>query len=241
MHLRGVSDNHQRQPGSDAPEIGGVAGHDGLPGPLGTNDDMGIDDVCRRSSCQQEADSRCVRSVERDKVGAGLANETAEAGLPGRVTNGLGQCRRWDCDPHAALCGAREECEYLATVSIQCDQPASVESDAAHAAFPLLEPFFCAWGERSASAQARSSFVSGPPVWCSASSSISLQPAASKRATPTAWFTKAETLAAFPAATSARISSTWSSGSVMVILVVAIPKTIPCERSNSECRRFRIL
>jgi hypothetical protein len=66
-----------------------VAGHDGLPGPLRTNDDMGVDDVCRPSSCQQEADSRCVRSIESNEVRAGLSNEPAEACLPGRFTNGL--------------------------------------------------------------------------------------------------------------------------------------------------------
>src|ERR1035441_6247406 len=72
----------------------------------------------------------------------------------------------------------------------QVRRPTSVESDAVHAAFPFLETLFCPWGERSASAHVRSFFVSGPPVCCSASSSISLHPAASKRATPTACFTK---------------------------------------------------
>src|ERR1019366_2852359 len=90
----------------------------------------------------------------------------------------------------------------LAVVSVQGDQPTSVESDAVHAAFPFLEALFSPWGERSASAQVRSFFVSGPPVCRSASSSSSLHPAASKRATPTACFTKAETLAASPAAIS---------------------------------------
>src|ERR1035441_9444500 len=86
-------------------------------------------------------------------------------------------------------------------------EPTSAVSEAVHAAFPFLETLFCPWGERSASAQVRSFFVSGPPVCRRASCSISLHPAASKRATPTACFTKAETFTAAPAAISARISS----------------------------------
>jgi hypothetical protein len=39
------SDDHQRQSGSDSPEIGGVAGDHGLPGSLRANNDMGIDNV----------------------------------------------------------------------------------------------------------------------------------------------------------------------------------------------------
>ena len=103
---------------------------------------------------------------------------------------------------------ARDECDHPAIVPVERDQPASVESNAAHAAFLFRELLFRPWGERSASAHARSFPVSGPPVCCSASCSISFHPAASKRATPTACFKTPETLAAAPAATSARISST---------------------------------
>ena len=38
-----MSHDHQLQPGSDSPEIVGVAGDDGLPSPLRANDDVGID------------------------------------------------------------------------------------------------------------------------------------------------------------------------------------------------------
>src|SRR6266540_3999228 len=79
-------DDYQLQPGSDSPEIAGVAGDDGLPCPLRTNDDVGIDDIGRRGSCQQKAGSRGIRSVERNKIRAGLSNQPGEAGLPGRIT-----------------------------------------------------------------------------------------------------------------------------------------------------------
>jgi plasmid stabilization system protein ParE len=49
----GVSDNHQLQLRSDSPEIVGVAGYHGLPGPLRTDGDVGIDNVGRPGSCQQ--------------------------------------------------------------------------------------------------------------------------------------------------------------------------------------------
>ena len=65
-----VSDNHQLQLPSDSPEIVSVAGYHGLPGPPRTNDDVGIDDVGRPGSCQQQACSRRVRSVQRNKVRA---------------------------------------------------------------------------------------------------------------------------------------------------------------------------
>src|ERR1035437_10650083 len=153
----------------------------------------GLAVVARRGSCQQQAYCCRVRPVRRNKVRTGLSNEPAEASLPGRVPNGLCQRRRRNCNTHATLGRARDECEHAAVVSVQGDQPTSVESDAGHAAFPFPATLFCPWGERSASAHARSFFISGPPVCCSASSSISLHPAASKRATPTACFTKAET------------------------------------------------
>src|ERR1039457_5542092 len=58
-----VSDHHQLQLRSDLPEIVSVAGYHGLPGPLRTNGDVGIDDVGRPGSCQQSAYSRRVRSA----------------------------------------------------------------------------------------------------------------------------------------------------------------------------------
>src|SRR5580704_10032341 len=58
-----VLDGHQLQPGSNSPEIPGVTRYDSLSGPTSTNDDVGIDDIRRRSSCQQEADCGRVRSV----------------------------------------------------------------------------------------------------------------------------------------------------------------------------------
>lgn len=51
--LDGASDDHQLQLRGDSPEIVSVAGYHGLPGPLRTNDDVGIDDVGRPGSCQQ--------------------------------------------------------------------------------------------------------------------------------------------------------------------------------------------
>ena len=49
----GLSDHHQLQLRSDLPEIVSVAGYHGLPGPLRTNGDVGIDDIGRPGSCQQ--------------------------------------------------------------------------------------------------------------------------------------------------------------------------------------------
>jgi hypothetical protein len=48
-----VSDDHEMQLRSDSPEIVRVAGYHGLPGPLRTNGDVGIDDVGRPGACQQ--------------------------------------------------------------------------------------------------------------------------------------------------------------------------------------------
>src|ERR1035437_983655 len=70
----GVSDHHPLQLRSDLPEIVSVAGYHGLPGPLRTNGDVGIDDVGRPGSCQQSAYSRRVRSVQRNKVRTSLSN-----------------------------------------------------------------------------------------------------------------------------------------------------------------------
>jgi len=85
----GESDGHQWQFRRDPVEVPRVARHDPLPRPLRANDNMGVDDIRRPGSRQQEADSRCVGSVKRNEVRAGLSNESAEAGLPGRVSNGL--------------------------------------------------------------------------------------------------------------------------------------------------------
>ena len=69
-----VSDRYQLKPGSDSPEIPGIAGQHGLLGPLGTNDDVGIDDVCCSGSCQQQAHSRRFWSVEGNQIRADLTN-----------------------------------------------------------------------------------------------------------------------------------------------------------------------
>jgi hypothetical protein len=54
---------------------------------------MGICNVGRAALRQQKADGRRVWTVERNQVGATLANQPGESGLPGWVTNGLGQRR----------------------------------------------------------------------------------------------------------------------------------------------------
>ena len=76
QHFRcgGASDDHQLERGSDSPQIVRIAGDDGLAGPLRAINDMGIDNVGRRGSRQQKAGSRRVRSIERDKVRAGLTD-----------------------------------------------------------------------------------------------------------------------------------------------------------------------
>jgi len=88
---------------SDSPETAGIAGNDCVSCPSRTHNDVGVDDVRRRGSCQEEADCGRVRSVERHQVRAGLSNEAGEARLPGGIPNGLCQSRRWNCNPHAKL------------------------------------------------------------------------------------------------------------------------------------------
>ena len=45
LHVSGMSDGHKLQPGSDSPEIAGVARDNGLLRPPRTNDDVGINYV----------------------------------------------------------------------------------------------------------------------------------------------------------------------------------------------------
>jgi hypothetical protein len=184
-------------------------------------------------------EGRLQRSAEPTVVRTGLSKLPGEAGLPGRAPNGLCQRRRRIGKTHATLCRPRDECERAAVVSVQGDQPASVESDAVHAAFRFLETFFCPCGERSPSAHGAPSSLADRPFAASASSSIALHPAASKRATPTACFANAETLAAAPAAISARISASWLFSSVMVIFVGAIPKNHTMQEATLEGRLSR--
>jgi hypothetical protein len=75
--------------GSNPLEIVRVAGDNGLPSPARTNNDVGIDHVGRPGPRQEKADSRGIRSVERNEVRTGLTNEPRELCLPGRVANGL--------------------------------------------------------------------------------------------------------------------------------------------------------
>ena len=93
---------HEQKLRCEPPEIVGVAGDDGLPGPLRTHDDVRIDDVRRPSACQQQADCRRIHSVERHQVSAGLTNQPAEADLPGRIPNGLCQRRGGNGNPQVA-------------------------------------------------------------------------------------------------------------------------------------------
>jgi len=218
-------DDDQMQSGSDSTEIAFIACDHGLPGSLRAHHDVSVDDISRPGSRQQETNGRGIRSVERNQVGVGLANQPRETGLPGRAAHRLSEGGRWNCDAHASVHCSCKQCEDLAIVPVQRDEAASVERDTAHAALPFPERFEP--GARTESAQALSSFVRGPPVCWRASWSISRQPAASCRATSTACWTKAETLDAVPAATSERISRTCACSRVMVILAVAIPKTIP--------------
>jgi hypothetical protein len=158
------SEWYQLQLGTDSPEIRGVAGHDGLACPPCANDHVGIDDVRCSGFRQQLADSGRFQTVECNEVRAGLSHETAEACLPGRVPNGLCKRRRWNGNTHSPLGRTCQKGDRPAIVPVQGDQTACVESDTAHAAFPLDEPFLRLAGERTASAQVRSFFVSGPPV-----------------------------------------------------------------------------
>lgn len=175
----GVLDGHQRKLRSDSFQIARVAGHHRLPGSARANDNMSIDDVRCRGSGQQEADLGCVRSIERNKIRAGLSNEPAEACLPGRVAHGLRQRRCRYRNPHAAFFRACEQYQHPPVVAVQSDQSTGVQGDATHAAFPVLDAFLRPLRTSCASAHARSFLVSGPPVCRSASFNIWSHPAAS--------------------------------------------------------------
>ena len=225
--------DHHPQARGELLEIAWIACDDGLLFPQGANDNVGIDDIHGRASRKQETNRRCVWTIECNKIRTGLSHQTPEAGLPGGITNCLGQRRGGNRNTHAAFGGPGQESDRVPVIAIQCDQSSRIEGEAAQAALPFLGLFFRA---RIASAQPRSLFVSGPPVCRRASSSISLQPAASESAMEMACFTKAEALVVRPAATKARISATCSVGTVTVILVVAIPNTVPC-----LVRRLRVV
>ncbi len=187
-------------------EIAWVAGDHRLSCPSRAND-VSIRDIVGRRPCQQQTDGGRVRGVEGTDMCSGLADQPGQANLPGRAANRPRQSSGRDCDAQPTLCGAGDECDHAAVVTIQRDQPARIERYAVQAAFPFREVRPCT-RERRVSAHARSFFVNGPPVCRRASLSISRHPAASKRAMSTACLTKAEMLGACPAATSSR---TWSS------------------------------
>lgn len=157
-------DGHQPEIRSKPPQIVGIAGNNGLARPLGANNDVGINNVGGCSLGQQETDSGCVRSIKRNEVGASLPDQPGEAGLPGRIPDGLREGGGWYRDPHAALYRPRDEQQHPTVILVQRDQSASVKYDPVHAARPLREPDFWPFGPRCASAHARSFFVSGPPV-----------------------------------------------------------------------------
>ena len=169
---------------------------------------MGIDNVRCCRPRQQKTNLCRIEAAERYEVRAGLANEPAEADLAREMMDDLSERRCGNGDAKAAFGGARDERQYPAVVFVYGDQGAGIERDAAHAARLVPWPLRGDLGERRASAQARSFCFSGPPVRRSVVSSISCQPAASKRATPRACGTKAETLEELPALT---ISRTWVS------------------------------
>ena len=123
-----------------------------------------------------------IRSSGSIRRRSGQADQALQSCLRGGVWNGLSEDCRGDCDPDS---------EPLRSFR-----------------FRAINPSLAAGGLSSATAHLRSSFVSGPPVCRSASSSIAFLPAASKRELRTAYRTNPDTLAARPVATSSRIAST---------------------------------
>ena len=110
-----------------------------------------------------------------------MSNEPRWPRLPGRVANGLRQRRRWDRDPRATFCRARDQRKHPPIIPIQRNRTTSIEGDAAHAARPFFGPLFRSRGARNASAHARSFLVKGPPVCCTKAETLAACRARARR------------------------------------------------------------
>jgi hypothetical protein len=134
--MRACLDDNEADFRIETPEIRGIARNDSLTGASRAEDDVRIHDIARCRSRQHESDSSCIWCVQRDKVGISLPDQAGQASLPRRIPDRLRERGCGNGDPHPSLFGSRQEREDTAIVAVEGDQAASIESDAAHAAFP---------------------------------------------------------------------------------------------------------
>ena len=71
------SDDHRLQPGSDSPQIAGVAADDGLPSPLRTDYDLSNGDAGCGGSCLASGPSSATASVPACRIGREEASRLA--------------------------------------------------------------------------------------------------------------------------------------------------------------------
>jgi len=208
-------------------QIVGIAGYDWLTITARADHNVSVDDVACPCGSEQDTDLSRIRPVQRYDRGGRLTKQSRQACLGSGEPYGLSErgCRHRD--GLAQLVCAREQYDDAPIASIERDQATRVERDATHATFLRRVDLVFAAGFSTESAHARSLAVSAPPVSSNATPRSAPQPATSASATATACFTNPDTLSALFAATSPRTEASWSSSSVIVTLVVAIPDTIP--------------
>jgi len=160
-------------------QIQGVAGDDRIACRLRTYYDMGVGDVRCTRPREQRADGLSLRSVQRDYFSLVELNHPPKAHLPGRIPNDLCESSGRDDNPISVLQGRIEDGIDPAVIPFHRNQPASVENDSVHAAVRGLVPRLRA--ESIFLAHARSFGLSGPPVFFSASATISRNSAAFSR------------------------------------------------------------
>ncbi len=185
-----MSHTDELELGIESTKVVGIGGYDGVAGAASTDDHVRIGEVCGSRRGQELSDERCVGSVERDRGGSRLAEQSHETDLARWDAHDLCEGSGWHEHFGTQLARPNEECDNAAVVALEGDQPSGIERDTGVHATDRLA--VCS----TSSAQRRSSSVSGPPLTARASSSVRCHPAASSSATPMACWTNPETDAA---------------------------------------------
>jgi hypothetical protein len=76
---------------------------------LGADHDMGIDNVGGSGFREQETRSCGIGTIQRNKVGPGLTNQSRKPDLPHRAAQRLRKCSRWDGSAQPELRGSIQE------------------------------------------------------------------------------------------------------------------------------------